>query len=385
MHEVVPRADPVRVGAAGCSGCPRRGGRDRDRGDPPEPAVAQIDAAGLAEKTRVLASDAFEGRAPATRGERLTIDFLQSRFEGLGLRPGNGDSWLQQVPLVAITSDPTMTLRIEGRDGSLALEYGTGFMAWTKRVIDRTSIEDSEMVFVGYGIVAPEYDWNDYEGMDVRGKTVVVLVNDPGYATGEEALFRGRSMTYYGRWTYKYEEAARQGAAGVLIIHEPGAAGYPWEVVRGSWSGPQFGLVADDANLGRAAVEGWLAGDAAHDVFARAGLDLDELATRAATGDFEPVPLGLRANLEIRNVVERSESNNVVAVLPGSERPEEYVLYMAHWDHLGKDPSLEGDSIYNGALDNATGTAGLLEIAEGFAALDPPPARSLVFLAVTAE
>ncbi|MGH7541799.1 MAG: M28 family metallopeptidase, partial [Gemmatimonadota bacterium] len=277
------------------------------------------------------------------------------------------------------------TLRFAGPSGTLELAYGPEFMAWTKRVIDRAELAESEVVFVGYGIVAPEYDWNDYEGLDVAGKTVVMLVNDPGYATGDSALFNGRSMTYYGRWTYKYEEAARQGAAGALVIHETGPAGYPWEVVRGSWSGPQFGLVADDANLSRVAVEGWITADAARRVFERADLDYETAKQQAATRDFEPVALEQRASITLRNGVERSMSNNVIARLPGAERPDEHVVYMAHWDHLGMDPSLEGDSIYNGALDNATGTAGLIEIAEAFQALDEPPARSVLFLAVAAE
>jgi len=352
---------------------------------PPQHALDRIDAEGLAEHTRILSSDDFEGRAPASVGEELTVNYLTDAFEDLGLAPGNGDAWTQPVPLVSITADPSMSLRIEGEGPAVELEYGTDFMAWTKRVIDRTAIEDSELLFVGYGVVAPEYGWNDYEGVDVEGKTVVVLVNDPGYATGDSERFNGRSMTYYGRWTYKYEEAARRGAEGVLVIHDTGPAGYPWDVVRGSWSGPQFGLVADDANLSRAAVEGWLTQEAALELFERAGLDLEALSEAAASPGFEAVPLGLRASLEIRNRVERSTSNNVLAKLEGSERPDEFVVYIAHWDHLGRDESLEGDQIYNGALDNATGTAGLLEIAEAFTSLDPPPARSVLFLAVTAE
>jgi len=371
-----PLLVPPLVAVAACGGNDLR---------PPEEALARIDTVGVAERTRRLASDEFEGRGPATRGEELTIGYLTESFAELGLEPGNGDSWTQSVPLVSITADPSMRLRVEGAGGSVELEYGTEFMAWTQRVIDRSSIDASEMVFVGYGIVAPEYGWNDYEGVEVEGKTVVVLVNDPGYATGDADRFSGRSMTYYGRWTYKYEEAARRGAEGVLIIHDTGPAGYPWEVVRGSWSGPQFGLVAEDANLSRPAVEGWLTLDAARDLFRRASLDLDELSERAASGEFEAVPMDLRATLEIRNRIRRSESNNVIARLTGSERPDDVVVYMAHWDHLGRDESLEGDQIYNGALDNATGVAGLLEIAEAFASLDRPPARSVLFLAATAE
>jgi Zn-dependent M28 family amino/carboxypeptidase len=344
-----------------------------------------LDAAGLAERIRTISSDEFEGRGPASEGERVTIAYLQDAFEGLGLEPANGDSWLQEVPLVAITAGSDMVLRVTGEDGAAELGFQTDFMAWTKRVIDRVELVDSEMVFVGYGVVAPEYGRDDYEGIDAQGKTVVMLVNDPGFATEDPDVFNGRSMTYYGRWTYKYEEAARQGAAGVLVVHETEPAGYPWEVVSIGWSGPQFGLVAEDANLSRAAVEGWLTVDAARGLFEQAGLDFDEAKAQAASSDFQAVPMGLQASLTIENDIERSTTNNVLATLPGSERPDEFVVYMAHWDHLGLDDSLEGDQIYNGALDNATGTAGLIELAAAFASMEEAPARSLLFLAVAAE
>ncbi|WP_423930717.1 M28 family metallopeptidase [Candidatus Palauibacter sp.] len=355
--------------------------------DPEAPADALqgIDDAGLREHIAVLASDEFEGRAPVSRGEELTIAYLAEAFGAAGLEPGSDGEWLQPVPLVSITADPAMRLAISGDDGEAALAYGTEMMAWTKRVIDRSGLADSELVFVGYGIVAPEYGWDDYAEVDVTGKTVVMLVNDPGYATGDPALFNGRAMTYYGRWTYKFEEAGRQGAVGALIIHHTDAAGYPWEVVASSWSGPQFGLVAEDANLSRPAVEGWLTLDAAAALFERAGLDLATLGVRAAREDFEAMSLGLAASLEIRNTIERSTSHNVVGRLTGTDRPGEAVVYMAHWDHLGKDETLEGDEIYNGALDNATGVAGLIEIAAAFGGLERPPARTVLFLAVTAE
>jgi Zn-dependent M28 family amino/carboxypeptidase len=352
---------------------------------PPLGALEQIDVEGLADHTRTLSSDEFEGRAPATEGERKTVEYLVDRFEALGLQPGNAGEWVQSVPLVSITADANARLDVAGGSSAIELHYGDDFMAWTQRVIDRSRIQDSEIVFVGYGVVAPEYGWDDYAGLDVEGKTVLVLVNDPGYATGDTERFNGRSMTYYGRWTYKHEEAARQGADAVFVIHETAPAGYPWEVVRSSWSGAQFGLVADDANLSRAAIEGWLTRESASALFDAADLDLAELTRAAAEPGFEPVSLGLTASLEIRNEVERSTSDNVVAILRGSERPDEFLTYMAHWDHLGRDGTLEGDQIYNGALDNATGTAGLLEIAQAFVSLREPPARSVVFLAVTAE
>jgi Zn-dependent M28 family amino/carboxypeptidase len=258
-------------------------------------------------------------------------------------------------------------------------------MVATRRELETVSLEDSDMLFVGYGIVAPEYDWNDYEGLDVRGKTVVMLVNDPGFETQDPALFNGKAMTYYGRWTYKYEEAARQGAEAAFIIHETEPAGYPWEVVRNSWTGAQFGLRTEDGNMSRCAVEGWLTIESARTVFAQAGLDPDGLKADSARRGFKAVPMGVKASVAIRNRIGQSVSNNVIAVLPGQARTDEVVFYMAHWDHLGMDPSLEGDQIYNGALDNATGIAGLIQLAEAFTKLPSPPARSVAFLAVTGE
>jgi Zn-dependent M28 family amino/carboxypeptidase len=257
-------------------------------------------------------------------------------------------------------------------------------VAVTERLAETVALDDSPIVFAGYGIVAPEYGWDDYDGLNVSGRTVVVLVNDPGYATGDPQLFNGRAMTYYGRWTYKYEEAARQGAAAVLVVHQTGPAGYPWEVVRTGWSGPQY-LLAESGGDPLVAVEGWISEETARTVFAQARLDFDARAAQAATREFEPYELGLRISLTVRNRIDRSTSRNVIARLPGSDRPDETVIYTAHWDHLGVDPGATGDGIYNGARDNATGTAGLLEIAEAFVTLGRTPARSVVFLAVTAE
>ncbi len=349
------------------------------------PAHRVIDEGGLREHIQTLASDEFEGRGPSTPGEEKTVAYIADRFQSLGLEPGNGDSYFQDVPLVetAVPNNPALTIR--GGGATTELAFGTEFVGWTKRVVDRARLANSPMVFVGYGVVAPEYDWNDYEGVNVRGRTVVILVNDPGFATQDEALFSGNAMTYYGRWTYKYEEAARQGAAGVIIIHETGPAGYPWEVVESSWTGPQFDLVAEDNNMSRVAVEGWITHDAAHEIFEQAGMDFDELKAQAATREFQALPMGLRASTSLTNEVTRSTSRNVLAVLPGTDRADEYIVYMAHWDHLGRNAAIEGDGIYNGALDNATGVAGLLELAQAYASLDERPARSILFLAVTAE
>lgn len=358
------------------------GGVERE-GEAPASALAAITEEGLEAHIAALASDEFEGRAPSSAGEEKTIAYLRDAFHEMGLEPGAGADWFQEVPLVSITADPEMTLRFQGADGARELAYESDFMAWTKRVVDRTELRDSELVFVGYGVVAPEYGWDDYEGLDVADRTVVMLVNDPGFATGDPDLFNGRAMTYYGRWTYKFEEAARQGAAGAFIIHDTEPAGYPWEVVSGSWSGPQFDLVAEDANLGRIAVEGWLTLESARDLFRRADQDLDSLTRAAATDDFEAVELSLRASLTIRNEIQRATSRNVLARLPGAERPDEHVVYLAHWDHLGVDERT--GEIHNGALDNASGTGGMLEIAGAFTAANRRPDRSVLFLATTAE
>ena len=351
-------------------------------------ALGTITAPNLVEHIQVLASDEFEGRAPSSPGEELTIAYLSEQFGAMGLEPGNNGSWFQDVPLVSIAADPSMSLTIEGGGGggaSARYTYGEDFMAWTTRVVEESGLNDSELIFVGYGIVAPEYGWNDYEGLDVSGKTVVILVNDPGYTTEDPEMFNGHSMTYYGRWTYKYEEAARQGAAGALIVHETGPAGYGWGVVSGSWSGPQFDLVSADNNMSRIEVEGWFAHETAREVFAMAGLDLEDMKAAALSPEFEAIPMGLSASVDVRNVIERSNSKNVIALLRGTDRADEYIIYMAHWDHIGRDPSLEGDQIYNGALDNASGTAALLELAQAFASLETRPRRSILFVAVTAE
>ncbi len=348
-------------------------------------ALASITAEELAKDVEILSSDEFEGRAPSSKGEEKTVSFLKEEFQKLGLKPGNGESFFQEVPLVEITANPQVKLTIKGNGQSVQFGYGDEFIANTLRVVEEVSMTNSDMVFVGYGIVAPEYNWDDYEGLDVKGKTVVILVNDPGFVTEDTNLFNGRAMTYYGRWTYKFEEAARQGAEGALIIHETEPAAYPWGVVKNGWSGPQFNLETEDNNLSRCAVEGWLTIDTTRRLFKIASLNFDTLKSAAAKRGFKSVPYGLKASLTIKNRIRRSKSRNVLALLPGKDRADEYIFYMAHWDHFGLDPALEGDQIYNGALDNATGTAGLIELAEAFKALGSPPSRSIVFLAVTAE
>ena len=345
------------------------------------PAVAAgISADTLLAAVERLASDAFEGRAPGSAGETRTIEYLREQFSALGLAPGNPDgTWVQNVPLVGITPAEGDTMRVSRGDDTRTLEPGADYVAYTKRVVDQVEV-DAEFVFVGYGAVAPEYDWNDFKDVNVTGKILLFLVNDPP----SEDLFGGQAMTYYGRWTYKHEVAAEKGAAGSLVIHEPGPAGYPWEVVGSSPYGESFDLVSDDRNMGRAAIEGWIRRDAAASLFDMAGLDFEAEKAKAAQADFQPVELGVTGRTQVRNTLRTIDSQNVVARLPGAGAPDEVVIYMAHWDHLGRDESLTGDQIYNGAADNATGTAGLIELARAFTE-GAPPRRSVLFLAVTAE
>ena len=339
----------------------------------------------LHEHIAILASDQFEGRAPATPGEEKTIRYLQQQFEALGIGPGNGDSYFQAVAVTELTTASDAILQIQGSDYDASFNYGEQMMVGTQQQIPFVTVQGSEVVFVGYGIVAPERNWNDYANIDVTDKTVIILVNDPGYATQDPELFNGNAMTYYGRWTYKYEEAARQGAAAALIVHETGAAGYPWEVVSSSWSGPQIGLQAADLNADKNEIEGWLTLDSAEALFDGAGLDYHELKAAAAEPGFAAVPLAdFRASVSLENSVRNSESQNVIAAIPGTLRPDEIIIYTGHWDHLGMNLELEGDQIYNGAVDNATGTAALLALAH-LHSQQAAPERTIVFLAVTAE
>ena len=340
-----------------------------------------INAQQLAEHVKVLASDEFGGRAPSSKGEELTLAYLTEEFKKLGYQPGNGDSFLQEVPLVSLEADPNMVLTIGGKD----YQYKKDMVMGSSRISERQSIKDSELVFVGYGVNAPEYNWNDYAGLDVKGKTVVILVNDPGFATKDPALFTGDAMTYYGRWTYKYEEASRQGAAGAIIVHETAPASYPWSVVENSWSGEQFGFQKENNNMDRVAVEGWVTTEVANELFTKAGLDFASAKANAAKGAYHVDMGDLTASVAVKNTIKKSISYNFIATLPGSEKPDEHIIYSAHWDHLGTDKNRKGDQIFNGAHDNATGTAGLIEVAEAFANLPKHPSRSMTFLAVTAE
>ncbi|XOV90854.1 MAG: M28 family metallopeptidase [Bacteroidota bacterium] len=343
-----------------------------------------IDTIQISKDVEILASDQFLGRKPFTEGERKTLDFLETSFKTIGLSPGNGDSYFQAVPLVEIDPYPDEKLSINGPNGRIELNRGSEFVAWSEIVAEKASIDASELVFAGFGIVAPEYNWNDYEGLDVKGKTVLVLVNDPGFGSKDSTFFKGQTMTYYGRWTYKYEEAARQGAAGLLIIHDTAPAGYPWMVVRNSWTGAQLYLEKDpDQYL--PAVQGWITRDAAIKIFESSPVDMKNFLERSRTPGFKPVALELSASLEINSKIKRNMSQNVIGKIEGKKNADEVIIYTAHWDHLGVGPVIDGDSIYNGARDNATGVAALMEIAREFKRDNPNPDRTVVFLSVTAE
>jgi Zn-dependent M28 family amino/carboxypeptidase len=386
----------VAVLAAVTAAC---GGSDdaAGRADGQQLAVAdmpQIDHDAILERIKILSSDEFEGRAPGSRGEELTVQYLEDEFKKLGLKPGNPDgTFIQQVPLVGITGAEAQPFTVSGGGQKRTFTYRDQVVAFSQRVTDRVEIQSSDLVFAGYGVTAPEYNWDDFKDVDVKGKTIVVLVNDPQVPDAndpsrlDDSLFNGRAMTYYGRWTYKYEEAARRGAAGVFIVHETEPAGYPYPVVQG-FLGERFDLVADDKNMGRSAIQGWFSLETTREIFKMAGQDFDALKKQALTREFRPVPLNLQASMALTQTMRTLDSRNVVAKLQGSDPQlrDEYVVYTAHWDHLGTgEPDETGDRIYNGALDNASGVSSLLEIARGFTQIQPPPKRSILFLMVTAE
>jgi len=345
-------------------------------------AIKMINDSSFATRLRTIASDEFEGRKPFTNGETKVINYLKEQFSSLGLKPGNGDSYFQEVPMVEIRSTPESKLVFTGAKGKVSADYLKDFVAATRRVQENVSLENSPVVFAGYGIVAPEYNWNDYAGLDVKGKTVVVMINDPGFS--DSTLFKGENMTYYGRWTYKFEEAARQGAAGILIIHDTEPAAYPWSVVRSGWSKSKLQLEEKDNNMSRAIMEGWISLDVAKQLF-KLGGQSDALFASARKKGFKAVDLKVTTGMKITNTIKKSISNNVVAVIRGTKRPQENIIYSAHWDHIGIGEPVKGDSIYNGAVDNATGVAALLEIAAAYQKAAIKPERSIVFVSFTGE
>ncbi len=359
----------------------------------PDAALRSFSADRILGHIRTLSSDEFEGRGPGSKGEQLTIKYLEEQYRSFALEPGNPDgTYLQSVPLVGITPDKGMKLSLAGHGRTLEPKFPDDYVAWSKRVADSSSV-DADMVFVGYGVQAPEFQWDDFKGVDVKGKVIVVLINDPPVPDPSDPTkldpktFGGTAMTYYGRWTYKFEKAAQLGAAGCVIIHQTDRAGYPWEVVRNSWSETQFDLATPDKNMGRLAVESWITSDFAAKLFRVAGQDLDKLIQAAARRDFKPVPLGIHVKLTIHNSLRTIDSHNVIAKITGSDPglKNTYVIYTAHWDHFGIGPEVNGEKIYHGAVDNASGSSALLEMARAYTQLGRPPSRTVLFLSVTGE
>jgi Zn-dependent M28 family amino/carboxypeptidase len=365
----------------------------------PEPglksALEGVQPASILEHIKVLASDDFEGRGPGSPGEEKTVAYLTAQFQKMGLKPGNPDgTFVQNVPLIGFQAKQ-VTGAFQAGSHTISLAFPNDFVAVSRRLADEVKVEKSDVVFVGYGVVAPEYGWDDYKGLDVRGKTLIMLVNDPPVADPKDpsrldpAFFKGRAMTYYGRWTYKYEIASEKGAAAAILVHETGPAGYPFEVVKGSWSRENFDIAQPPVGQApsRVAVEGWITFEKAKELFQASGRDFDASKKAAARPDFRPESLMSSAQFQVTNALREVKSRNVIAKIEGSDPAlkNEYVIYTAHWDHLGRDPEMKGDQIFNGAADNASGVASILEIAHALIQARPAPKRSMLFLAVTAE
>jgi len=357
-----------------------------------QPALEAITPDGLLAHIKILASDEFEGRAPGTKGEELSVKYITDQFKQIGLKPGNPDgSYTQEVPLVGIKSEPKMSLAISGK--TTELRYPDDFVASSARLQSEIKIDKSDVVFVGYGIVAPEYGWDDYKDVDVSGKTILMLIGDPPVPNPKDAsklddkMFKGKAMTYYGRWTYKYEIAARKGAAGAVIIHETEPAAYPYSVVKSSWGKENYEIDNPDKNMDAVPVRSWITLDVAKKLLADSGQDFEALKKSAVTKEFRPILLNTKANIEIKQTLRSFKSRNVIGKLDGSDPKlqDEYVIYTAHWDHLGRHPELQGDQIFNGAIDNASGVASIIQLAAAFTKLNPPPKRSVLFMATTGE
>jgi len=348
-------------------------------------AEETINAEDMTRIVKEFASDEFQGRKPFTVGEEKTVEFLTSEYKRIGLQPANNGSYLQEVPMVEVVNSPDDRMKVSMWNASIDLKYKDDFVVFSKQLVNEIKVRNSKMVFAGYGIVAPEYNWNDYANIDVKGKIVVVLVNDPGFGTNDRSFFKGNEMTYYGRWTYKYEEAARQGAKGIIIIHEKEPAGYAWSVVLNGAIQPKLYLQQEDNYMSMCAVEGWITYNAAKEIFSLAGFNLNELKEKAKISDFKAVDLKSRLNINIKSSQKLAISKNIIGIIPGKERANEVIIYSAHWDHLGIGPTVNGDSIYNGAVDNGTSIAWMLEIAEAFENLKKKPARTIMFLAPTSE
>lgn len=351
----------------------------------PSEGLSIFNADSLAKHIKVLASDEYEGRKPFTKAETKTIDYLRDQFKRLGLQPGNGKSYFQDVPMVNIATTASPIMQVNSSKENFTLKGYEDYVIWTDKTDENISIQNSEIVFAGYGVVAPEYNWNDYAGIDVRNKIVLVLVNDPGFNNGDTTLFKGKTMTYYGRWTYKFEEAARQGAKGCLIVHNTAGASYPFSVVQNNWNTTRLHLDNRGKSEKNSDMIGWISSGAANKILVASGYD-STLFAKADIPGFKPVPLGVTLVTSLQVKANYNKSHNVIAKITGTKRPDEYVIYSAHWDHLGiGKPDETGDSIYNGAHDNASATAGLLELARVFKSIKTKPERTVVFLSVTAE
>jgi Zn-dependent M28 family amino/carboxypeptidase len=357
-----------------------------------EPALEAITPDGMLAHIKVLASDEFEGRAPGTKGEEFSVKYITDQFKQIGLKPGNPDgTYTQEVPLAGIKSEPRMSFVIG--DKTIDLKYPEDFTASSARLQPEIKIENSDVVFVGYGIVAPEYGWNDYKGLDVRGKTLLMLIGDPPIPDPKDPskldhkMFKGKAMTYYGRWTYKYEIAAQKGAAAAVIIHETEPAGYPYSVVRTSWAKENYEIDSPNKNMDAVGARSWITLDAAKKLLADCGQDYDALKKSTIIKEYRPVTLKVKARIDIKQQLRSFKSHNVIGKLEGSDPKlrDEYVIYTAHWDHLGRHSELQGDQIFNGAIDNASGVASVLQLAAAFTKLNPPPKRTVLFMATTAE
>ncbi len=374
------------VAAGACAGGEKSGAVASAAGT--DSASQAINSADILQHIKDLSADSMEGRAPGTPGEVKTIAYLQAQYKALGLKPGNPDgTYLQNVDLIGYKAHPTASYTAGGK--TISFKYPDDFIANSRHNRTETKVENSDVVFVGYGIVAPEYGWDDYKGMDMTGKTILMLVNDPQIRVPNDTaldttMFKGKAMTYYGRWTYKYEIASLKHAAAAIIIHETGPAGYPYGVVRGSNSQEQFDVISPDAEK-RVPVEGWITLEKAKEIISAAGQNFDALKAAATKKDFKPVALNAKATYDVKIDARKIQSHNVVALLEGTDKKDEYLIYTAHWDHLGKDTTLKGDQIYNGAIDNASGSSAVLDIAKAFTKLPVRPRRSILFLAVTAE
>jgi Zn-dependent M28 family amino/carboxypeptidase len=358
-----------------------------------KPSLDVITPDALLAHIKILSSDEFEGRSPGTKGEELSIKYISDQFKSVGLKPGNPDgSYFQEVPLAGIKSDPHMAFIVNGKP-PIELKYPDDFVASSARLQPEIKVDNSDLIFVGYGVVAPEYGWDDYKGVDVRGKTIVMLINDPAVPDPkdpsklDEKMFKGKAMTYYGRWTYKYEIAAQKGAAAAIIIHETEPAAYPWQVVKSSWAKENFELDNPNKNMDAVSARSWITLDVAKKLLADCGQDFDALKKSAISKNFRPVALNAKSNIDIKQALRSFKSHNVIGKFEGTDPnlKDEYIIYSAHWDHLGRHPELQGDQIFNGAVDNASGDAAVIALASAFPKADPAPKRSILFMCTTAE